>query len=408
MILPALLLFSALTASVRGLSSCVVFDAESNLYVFGGSKDVNLGAAASWTSPTPKTLSTKGRPPFTGTSVSCFLSQSKDLIYILGADKSNQATAYVFNPSSNTWSTQKVSSSNIPNFANTATILDHDTDVFFSLDGTTMKSLDFSSLSGKATTKTLKWVTQGSSGTKKANFKATMAEAQNHLMIFGGDASAGQADIFVVHFSSFQKKAQAFKTLDSTKTFPSTHGQATSFYQKAGVAQRQLAFIPDDFSSTYVLTHWTSPAVAGSSAGAPEGIVPFINTTQILPAPTSKDKLATYAASPLHLVQLTSAGKIYAIQALTGKRNTYTVQPNAKWTTVGFTASGVTAASGKDMANTSDDEVASTQEGNSSSSSTSASSNAPAAQDQDSSAAKRYGGVLAMTSLFAAGVAALF
>lgn len=106
-----------------------------------------------------------------------------------------------------------------------------------------------------------------------------MALASNHILTIGApDVAAGSADIFIIHcsyylvvtqrvypelelrlawlFSSvssdatWQEAAQAFPTLNNGAAFPSSHGQATSFFQESGDVQLQVAFIPDDFSAS--------------------------------------------------------------------------------------------------------------------------------------------------------------
>jgi len=73
--------------------------------------------------------------------------------------------------------------------------------------------------------------------------------------------------------------------------FPSTHGQVASFFQPTGV-QQEFAFIPDDFSGTYIVNVET-------------------NTTQVIAAPAIKDTAATYFAGIKVLVQLDSTGGVY-------------------------------------------------------------------------------------------------
>jgi hypothetical protein len=109
---------------------------------------------------------------------------------------------------------------------------------------------------------------------------------------------------------------------------------------------------PYSLATAYLLTFWTSPSTAGSTDGAPDGITPFLNTTQLLPAPTSKDTQSSYAASDLNLVQLTSSGELYYLDALTSQ-NAWAVKSDAAWNKMSYTASGLGAASGSSSASSS-------------------------------------------------------
>jgi hypothetical protein len=150
---------------------------------------------------------------------------------------------------------------------------------------------------------------------------------------------------FPLAAANWQPEAQTFPTLNNGAAFPASHGQAASFFLASTDAQLQFAYVPDDFSSTYIITHWTSPSTAGSTDGAPDGISSFINSTQILPAPSSKDTASVYAASTSSLVQLTSSGELYYINALPSTGG-YAVAGDAAWAKIGYTASGGNSSTG--------------------------------------------------------------
>jgi hypothetical protein len=98
-----------------------------------------------------------------------------------------------------------------------------------------------------------------------------------------------------------------------------------------------MIFIPDDFSNTYLVSHWTNPGDYSSTSGAPFAN-DLINSTQILPAPSDKDTQAAYAASPSDVVQIASNGDIYYIA---GGISNYQVASGASWTKMGYSLTGL-------------------------------------------------------------------
>jgi hypothetical protein len=98
-----------------------------------------------------------------------------------------------------------------------------------------------------------------------------------------------------------------------------------------------MIFIPDDFSNTYLVSHWTNPGDYSSTSGAPFA-TDLINSTQILPAPSDKDTQAAYAASPSDVVQIASNGDIYYIA---GAIANYQVASGASWTKMGYSLTGL-------------------------------------------------------------------
>lgn len=166
--------------------------------------------------------------------------------------------------------------------------------------------LDMSSLTA-ASSSALAWQDAGaSSWGDLSSYDPVMAIAQNHIHFIGVPGlSAGQADIFVIHFSYFQPEAQSYSS-----DFPETHGQAVSFFQDSGV-QQEFAFIPDDGSATYVINVES-------------------NTTQTLAGPSVKDSGAQYFAGISSLVQLSSSdGSLAFLPYTQGSDNSA-----AKWTTI--------------------------------------------------------------------------
>ena len=144
--------------------------------------------------------------------------------------------------------------------------------------------------------------------------------------------------------ASWQAAPQAFPSLNGGAAFPDVHGQATSFWLDSTDAQLQYAFVPDDFSGTFVITHWTNPGTAGSTDNAPNGILDYINSTQVLPAPSSKDVQSSYAASNVGLAQLTSTGDVYYLPAFSASGG-YAVDGSAAWAKVGYSLAGSGTAS---------------------------------------------------------------
>lgn len=102
-----------------------------------------------------------------------------------------------------------------------------------------------------------------------------------------------------------------------------------------------MIFVPSDNSNTYVVTHWTNPGDYASTDGVPFA-TDLINSTQILPPPTSQDTQAGYAASPNDIVQVNSMGEIYYIQ---GAIENYQVKSGAAWTKMSYSLSGLSGGS---------------------------------------------------------------
>ncbi|EIW69090.1 hypothetical protein TREMEDRAFT_44308 [Tremella mesenterica DSM 1558] len=334
----------SLLSLVAKAAPCVLFDTSKNLYVFGGSQDVNLGTSSSFGSPSPKTLSSTGRPSWTGNTTQCFINQYNNIMYVLGAD-ADISTVYVYNFATDVWSTQTTSSPP-PNLGSrSASTLDHDTLVIFTLPtggSQSLYSLDLSSVTTAASGSPLAWEAVEAPSFSTDGYTPTISEASNHILFFGAPGTtAGSADLFVIHYSYFQPSAQAFAGSNGASSFPDTSGQAFNI-PNGDNAQDQVVFVPDDFSSTYVVTHWTNPGDFSSTSGVPFA-TSLINSTQTLPAPTSQDKSAAYASDGSALVQIDSNGDIYY---MTGAINSdYTVASSATWTKMSYSQSGVSGSS---------------------------------------------------------------
>ncbi|KDR73239.1 hypothetical protein GALMADRAFT_251824 [Galerina marginata CBS 339.88] len=289
---------SAPTAGTGGPAACVTFDINWNLLAFGfNGKDYNAGTQDTWSSSgAPTDITTSGRPPFNSASTTCYLSQFTNAIYVLNADTANPTSVYIYDATAKTWSTQSVTAGKFDP-TNFAAILDHDTNVFYAYSNGEIFSLDMALLKS-ATSSAIPWndvqtpdlsATASATPTPGANtagYQPVVALAQNHIHFLGVPGiAAGNAKIFVIHFSFMQPAPQFYGT-----AFPSTHGKAASFFLDAGV-QQEFAFIPDDGSATYVVNVET-------------------NTTKTLTGPPQQDPFATYAASTSALVQLTASGQV--------------------------------------------------------------------------------------------------
>ena len=207
-----------------------------------------------------------------------------------------------------------------------------------------MYQLDMSSVQATASSSSLAWEAVSAPSFSTDGYVPTAAQASNHINYFGvPGTSAGSADIFIVHFSKFQEEAQSYPTLNGGATFPDQTGQAVSVPNSGDGVPYQIVFVPNDFSSTYIITHWTDPGDYTKTDSAPMA-QNLINSTQILPAPSSQDSQAAYAASPDSLVQIDSNGDIYYLtNAFT---SSYTVASSPSWSKLSYSLSGVSGGTG--------------------------------------------------------------
>jgi len=320
--LPTLVSLLFLAASQVVLSSpCVSFDSSFNLLVFGlDGKDWNAGPQASWTSGSATDITTSGRPPFDGANTTCYLAQFFNAVYVMNGDSANPSDVYIYNAGAKSWSTQTVTTGSFdPSDFNA--ILDHDTNVFYALSKGELFFLDMGEMT-TANSSALSWVDVEKSPYPSTYTSPVMALAQNHIHFLDiPSVPAGDAEIFVIHYSYFQPTPQSYP-LPNGSAFPATHGQTASFFQSAGV-QQEFAFIPDDGSATYVINVET-------------------NTTEAYAGPPTKDPKATYAASITALVQLDSQGALTFFPYTEGQVSTNTA---ASWSKVAAVAAVAPASS---------------------------------------------------------------
>ncbi|KAG1738140.1 uncharacterized protein EDB91DRAFT_1139249 [Suillus paluster] len=311
MFLPTLVsLFFFSSATVRA-SPCVAFDTNWNLLAFGlDGKDWNAGTQDTWSSSTAATdITTSNRPPFDAANTTCYLSQYANAIYAINADSKNPSSLYIYDATAKSWSMQTVNAGSF-DYTSFGAILDHDTNVFYALSHGNLFSLDMGLLKAANSTP-LNWIND-EQAPYPSNYIPVMALAQNHIHFLDvPSVAAGSADIFVIHYSYFQPQAQAYP-LPNGSAFPATYGYATSFFQADNTVQQEFAFIPEDFSATYIINVET-------------------NTTQALAAPTTKDTKATYFAGITALVQLSSNGAVSYLPYLEGNTST---NPAATWASV--------------------------------------------------------------------------
>ncbi|PCH45066.1 hypothetical protein WOLCODRAFT_165582 [Wolfiporia cocos MD-104 SS10] len=288
--LPTLVSLLALAASeLAAASPCVTFDSNFNLLVFGlDGKDWNAGTQDSWTNGTATDITTSGRPSFNGTDTTCYLAQFFNAVYVMNGESSDPSAVHIYDATHKSWSKQSVTTGSFdPSDFNT--ILDHDTNVFYALSKDTLYYLNMGEMT-TANSSAIAWVDVEQSPYPSSYTNPVMALAQNHVHFLDiPGVSAGDAKIFVIHYSYFQPDAQSYP-LPNGSAFPATHGQTASFFQKEGV-QQEFAFIPDDGQATYVINVET-------------------NTTEAYAGPPVKDAGATYAASITALVQLDSQGAL--------------------------------------------------------------------------------------------------
>ncbi|KAI0694222.1 hypothetical protein BC835DRAFT_1274846 [Cytidiella melzeri] len=372
-------LFSLVYSAIA--SPVVCFDASFNLYAFGlGGKDWSAGTQDSWGSGkysnaytglfdfkgSAQDATATGRPPFDGANTTCYTSQFYNAIYVMNGDASNPSAVHIFDATAKAWSTQAVTTGAFDP-ASFDAILDHDTNVFYALSKGELFFLDMGSLI-TANSSALNWI-DVAKAPYPDGYQPVMAVAQNHVHFLDVPGTpAGDANIFVIHFSSFQTQPQSYPLPDGS-AFPATHGQAASFFQAEGV-QQEFAFIPDDGSKTYVINVET-------------------NTTQAIAGPSTKDAAATYAASITALVQLDSKG---AVSFLPYKEGDASTNSQAAWASVANLATSVPPGSTSSSSASS----TSTPNGTSSAKTTSAGGASPSGNSSSSGGSGSSNGALSV------------
>ncbi|CAK9786521.1 hypothetical protein CC85DRAFT_283117 [Cutaneotrichosporon oleaginosum] len=317
------LALATLLPALAAALPCVQFDASRNLYAFGGEQDVSLGASSAWSSPSPKPLSSEGRPPWNGNYSQCLLSQNSNAMYVLGADSSDAS-----------WSKQVTTGApDVLQNSRSASILDHNTNVIYTVGPANMVSLDFGAVTNTAAG-ALAWQVVGTPQIASQNYRVTAAAASNHINYYGVPGTpAGSTNMFVVHYSYWQPQPAAYTAVGG-RNFPAQSGQAVSLLTpNSTLPPYQNLFVPDDFSGAYIVTHYTADWSWNDTRSAPMA-VNLINSTQALPAPTAQDKEASYACSDTDCVQIDTQGNIYYINAV-GKD--YTIAPGATWQKLDYT-----------------------------------------------------------------------
>ncbi|KAG8889475.1 hypothetical protein FRB98_004160 [Tulasnella sp. 332] len=324
------LLSAALLAATSVVATpCVVFDASWNLYAFGaqGSNDWNLGLQSSWAAGSVTAISKTNAPPFDGPNTQCFLSQFNNAIYVINGDKANPLNVHIFDPTAQSWSVQSTTAGGVDPTSVQA-ILDHDTNVFFGLSGGTLYQLDFSLIKATANSTAAPWTEVEASPFSYGSTTPAMAIADNHIFFMGIPANtAGEANIFVIHFAYFQPQVQEFAAASGFNTFPALGGEVTSLWQDSatGQVQQTFAFFPSDGSATYVVDVLT-------------------NTTYSLAAPPNATASgSSYAGSTTSLVQLASNGEIY--YATLDQTSLSTTAKSASWSKINNNLWSATSAS---------------------------------------------------------------
>jgi len=291
--------------STDGPPACLAFDVHWNLLALGfNGKDYNAGPRDTWNTGTPTDITKSGRPPFNSPNATCYLSQFLNAVYVLNADKANPSNIYIYDATAGSWSTQNTTPGQFDS-SNFAAILDHDTNVFYAYSKAELYSLDMSSLK-VAQSSSIPWVdvekpdlsahTNNQAGqdpgANTAGYRPVMALAKNHIHFLGVPGfSKGTVKIFVIHFSFMQPTPQAYRPA----SFPTLHGKAVSIFQPEGEGvQTEFAFVPDDFSGTYIVNVVS-------------------NTTKTLTAPPKVDLGASFAASTNAIVILGSDGVVRSL-----------------------------------------------------------------------------------------------
>jgi len=304
-----LLLLALARFPVRA-SPCLSFDTSFNLHAFGfNGKDWNAGTQNTWATATNATdITTTGRPPFDGSNTTCYLAQYFNAIYVLNGDARNPTWIYIYNVATRSWSAQHTTPGSF-DYSSFNAVLDHDTNVFYAFSRGTLFNLEMGTLVA-AQSAAIPW-NNVRDFDFPADYSPVMALAENHIHFLDvGSDSPGSARIFVIHYSYLQPQIQSYSTTGS-ETFPAVHGQTSSFFRDSGV-QQEFAFIPDNFSGTYVINVEN-------------------NSTQTLPPPTAKDTRSSYVAGITSLVQLDSTGAVYFLPYTPDDSSS---NANAAWTSV--------------------------------------------------------------------------
>ncbi|KAI8850803.1 hypothetical protein BC829DRAFT_441930 [Chytridium lagenaria] len=267
---------------------CVVFDSEDKVYFFGvsggdgiasaesaGWRDEGFDRELSFTAP-----SGVGRPPFDGENTQCYLSHYINALYVLNGDKANPLDVHIYDVVTNRWSTQKVTqtaSGPTPNLSTAITALDHNTNVFYSLDldsGGTLFNLKI----GDATPSTpLSW-------------DISLSLSFNSPQKFSSSTPAPnipcQSRVFVIHYNYEQPELTTY----NGASFPAVPGTGIMMFQRDMQPSPVFGFIPLDASATYLIDTNT-------------------NTSTAFAGPPMSGDAVKYAAGSTHIMAVSAEGR---------------------------------------------------------------------------------------------------
>ncbi|KAJ3211976.1 hypothetical protein HDU82_004387 [Entophlyctis luteolus] len=287
------------TAFVAAIG-CAVTDISQNLYVFGASYgDINLGSVESaWISSSAPTTYTSltslaNRPPFDTANPTCSFAPYLDCITVLNGDSSKgMSVLHVFNTTSMTWSIVQLTGTDTPSTTNYVATLDHDTNVIYAYSNGIIYRIDYANSLDKlkdVSSLTLEWLSGVNASAQpfagSSYTSPVMGQATNHLHFFNQpDLQAGEAWIFVVHYSWWQPTPQSYGT------FAQKPGQ-TVYIPAADQTNvpSTFAYIPDDGTATILVNVNT-------------------NTSTTLTGFGSSGSTYRYAATNSYIVQFDTTG----------------------------------------------------------------------------------------------------
>jgi hypothetical protein len=259
-------------------SACLVTDIEDQAYLFG-TPEGDFGIVGN--SELQKLENSVNRPNFEGTNTQCFLAQYNNALYAV--DSSKQIFKYYFG--NNTWATTTTTGD--VDTSKMALVLDHDTLVFYGLYN---QQMYFLTLTGGE--ETASWILMNQSPFP-SSYVPVVGFSQNHLFFLSlPDQPPSTARVFVIHYSYWQPELQQY----SGPKFPQTTGKTTFLLKSDNSVPFVFVFIPDDFSSTFLVDAEISK-----------------NSTVSFPSPTVKDTKAIYTAGFSKIYQLTSNYQIWSL-----------------------------------------------------------------------------------------------
>lgn len=153
---------------------------------------------------------------------------------------------------------------------------------------------------------TLTWNKVGEVPFNTDNYDPVVGLASNHLhFIDVPGADAGEAHLFVIHYSYFQPEVQKYGE------WKQEHGQTASVFKDDNEWQTKFWFIPDSGDQSYLVDVEA-------------------NTTTTFDGPTIKDSKSDYASTENTLVQLTTTNEVYYLD--------FSEEDSAKWMQIENTA----------------------------------------------------------------------